>query len=264
MILNEIVAYKKEKLIYEKARMPFKTLIKELYLDVKIKTDRNFKRSFTNKDKLSIIGEIKKASPSKGIIKEDFCPQQIGKLYDKNKVEAISVLTEDKFFKGSDLHLKQVREITDLPILRKDFIIDSFQIYQSKILGADAILLISTILTKEQLSDFQNIAKALGLYCLVEVHNREELDMVLETNSDIIGINNRNLKNFTTNIKNTEHLIKFIPNNKIVISESGIHSKEHMDYLKSLGVRGVLIGESLMKAQCIEDKLKELRGEIAI
>ena len=260
MILNKIIKYKKEKIANEKSKMPFKTLIKGLCLT---EPSRNFKESFTD-NKLSIIGEIKKASPSKGIIKEDFCPQQIAKLYDENKVDAISVLTEDKFFKGSNLYLKQVREITNLPILRKDFIIDSFQIYQSKILGADAILLISTILTKRQLIDFQKIAKILGLCCLVEVHNKEELDIVLGTDAEIIGINNRNLKDFTTDIKNTGDLIRFIPNDKIIISESGIRSKGDMDYLKLLAVSGVLIGESLMKAQCIGAKLKELRGEVAI
>ncbi len=260
MILNKIMEYKKERIKDEKAKMPFKTLIKGLYLT---EPSRDFKESFTD-DKLSIIGEIKKASPSKGIIKEDFCPQQIARLYDENKVDAVSVLTEDRFFKGSNLYLKQVRKVTNLPILRKDFIIDSFQIYQSKALGADAILLISAILTKRQLADFQKIAKVLGLCCLVEVHNEEELDIVLETDAEIIGINNRNLRDFTTDIRNTEDLIKFIPNDKIVISESGIHSKKDMDYLKSLGVSGVLIGESLMKAQCIGEKLKEFRGEVTL
>ncbi|MCK9267480.1 MAG: indole-3-glycerol phosphate synthase TrpC [Alkaliphilus sp.] len=260
MILNKIVEYKKERIKDEKARMSLKTLIKRLYLT---EPSRDFKESFTD-NKLSIIGEIKKASPSKGIIKEDFCPRQIARIYDENKVDAISVLTEDKFFKGSNLYLKQVRKVTNLPILRKDFIIDSFQIYQSKVLGTDAILLISTILTKRQLTDFQKIAKVLGLCCLVEVHNKEELDIVLETDAEIIGINNRNLRDFTTDIRNTEDLIKFIPNNKIVISESGINSQKDMDYLKSLGVSGVLIGESLMKAQCIGEKLRELRGEVAV
>lgn len=264
MILDKIVAYKRQKLIDEKGQLPLKELEKQVYPLIEANTNRNFGECFSSRDRLGIIGEIKKASPSKGIIKEDFCPLQIGKVYHENKVEAISILTEDKYFKGSNLYLKQVREITNLPILRKDFIIDAYQIYQSKLLGADAVLLIGSILTKEQLLDFQNIAKALQVDCLLEVHNRQELETALETGGEIIGINNRNLKDFTIDIKNTEKLMKFIPGDKTVISESGIHSKDHMDYLKSLGVNGVLIGESLMKAPSIGDKLRELRGEAAL
>lgn len=258
MILDKIVAYKKEKLECEKTETPLKNLINAIDLT---KPCRDFKASLNRQNQLAIIGEIKKASPSKGTFREEFYPQQIARIYDENKVEAISVLTEDKFFQGNNLYLKHVRQITHVPILRKDFIIDPYQIYQSKVLGADAILLISGILNKKQLKDFQRIAKEIGLYYLVEVHSKEELDLVLETDAEIIGINNRNLKDFTTNIKNTEDLIKFIPSNKIVISESGIHSKEEMDYLKYLGVKGVLIGESLMKANSIGEKLREIRGE---
>lgn len=257
MILDKIVAYKKEKLEKEKAEIPLKYLIKALDLDV---LTRDFEAVFQKEDKISIIGEIKKASPSKGIIKEKFEPINIAKDYESNKVDAISVLTEDKFFKGINSYLAEVRENAKQPILRKDFIIDSYQVYQSKILGADAILLIASILTKKQLMDFQNIAKDIKLDCLVEVHSKEELNMVLETEPKIIGINNRNLKTFVTRLKTTEDLIEFIPKDKLVISESGINSKNHMDYLKKLGVKGVLIGESLMEAESIGEKLLELRG----
>lgn len=260
MILDEIVAYKKEKLVYDREELPLTHLMKELNSLTPVARKRDFKGAFMDRDSLGIIGEIKKASPSKGIIRKDFCPVEIGRLYNEKGLEAISILTENKFFQGSNSYLRQVRAITDLPILRKDFIIDSFQIYQSKILGADAILLICGILTRDQLLDFQKIAKALDLDCLVEVHTRDELEGALETGAQIIGINNRNLKDFTTDLKNTEKLIKYIPEDKIVISESGIQSREDMDYLKALGVRGVLIGESLMRAQNIGDKLGELRG----
>lgn len=258
MILDEIVAYKKQKLIGEKSDVPLKALIRQIDL---ASPTNDFKKKFTNKEGLGIIAEIKKASPSKGIIKKDFCPVEIGRIYTQHQVEAISVLTEDKFFMGSNLYLKEVRQITSLPILRKDFIIDPYQIYKSRALGADAVLLIAGILTKGQLLDFQNIGADLGLESLVEVHNQEELYLALETDAQIIGINNRNLRDFTTDIKNTQDLIRFIPDDKIIISESGIHTKQDMDYLKSLGVNGALIGESLMKSSDIGEKLKELRGE---
>lgn len=257
MILDEIVAYKRKKIEEEKRHTSLKEITK--IIDG-ITGTRNFKKDISQENKLNIIAEIKKASPSKGIIKKNFLPIEIAKIYEGNQVEAISVLTEDKFFKGDNSYLKIVREVTSIPLLRKDFIIDSYQIHQSKALGADAILLIAGILTKQQLMVFQRIAKEIGLDALVEIHNKEELDMALETDAEIIGINNRDLKTFTTSLKTTEDLIKFIPKDKLVVSESGIHSREDMLYLQNLGVNAVLIGESLMRASSIDEKLKKLRG----
>lgn len=257
MILDKIVDYKRKKIQEEKSHTSLNEITK--IIDC-ITGTRSFKKGISQENKLSIIAEIKKSSPSKGIIKEGFSPIEIAKNYEENQVEAISVLTEDKFFQGDNSYLEIVRDVTSVPLLRKDFIIDVYQIYQSKALGADAILLLAGILTKRQLIDFQRIAKEIGLDTLVEVHNKEELDMVLETDAEIIGINNRDLKTFTISLKTTEDLINFIPKNKLVISESGIHSREDIQYLQNLGVKAVLIGESLMRASSIGGKLKELRG----
>ncbi|SNS81551.1 indole-3-glycerol phosphate synthase [Anaerovirgula multivorans] len=258
MILDEITAYKRKKVEEEKQQLPMSLLLKQLE---DIEAPKDFKKALKREKGLSIIAEVKKASPSKGIIREDFHPLEIADLYEENKVEAISVLTEDKFFQGSPQYLKEIRRSTSLPLLRKDFIIDPYQIYQSKFLGADAILLIAAILTGNQLIDFQKIAMKMGLYCLVEVHTQEELEKVLETEADIIGINNRNLKTFETTLDTTKELMAMIPKEKIIVSESGIHGRRDMEFLEEFGVDGVLIGEGLMRASSIGEKLRELRGE---
>lgn len=258
MILEEIVAYKRRKIQEEKQQLPMTSLQKQLK---ESPPSVSFKDAMKKPGKLKIIAEVKKASPSKGIIREDFHPLKIAKEYESNKVEAISVLTEDKYFSGSPDYLKEIRKETTLPLLRKDFIIDPYQIYQSRVLGADAILLIAAILTSQQLTDFQKLAEEIGLDCLVEVHTQEELEKVLKTEAEIIGINNRNLKTFETNLSTTEKLMKMMPKEKIVISESGIHHREDMFFLEELKVKGVLIGEALMKASSIKEKLQALRGE---
>lgn len=258
MILDEIVKYKRKKIREEKDEISLHGLFSQINSS---KQERDFKVALKKEKALSIIAEIKRASPSKGIIKEEFRPVEIAKEYTKAGVEVISVLTEDKFFKGENKYLMQVKEVTTFPVLRKDFIIDDYQIYQSKVLGADAILLIVAILSKKQLSDFYSIASKLGIQCLVEVHDKVELHTALEIDVEIIGINNRNLKTFETSLQTTEELIKLIPQNKIVVSESGIRSRNHMEYLEKLGVHGVLIGESLMRAADIEEKIKQLRGK---
>lgn len=257
MILDKIVTYKKKKVEQEKKDITIDKLISQISNP---SITRDFKQSIKEKNKLSIIAEVKKASPSKGIIKEDFNPLATALCYEKNKVEAISVLTEEQFFQGDNEYLKAIKKITTVPVLRKDFIIDSYQIYQSKVLGADVILLIVSILSQKELTDFQKIAKGIGLQCLVEVHNQIELERALEGEVDIIGINNRDLKTFKTTLKTTEKLMPLIPIDKVVISESGIHTREDMEFLQGLGVDGVLIGESLMRAKSIDEKLVELRG----
>lgn len=257
MILDKIVDYKIKKVEEEKKITSFDEILSKLG---KCTQKRDFEKAMAHKKEINIIAEVKKASPSKGIIKEDFDPIYIAKQYEKNNVSAISVLTEDKFFQGNNEYLLEIKKITSVPILRKDFIIDSYQIYQSKLLGADAILLIAAILSKDKLIKFQNIARDIGLDCLVEVHDETELDMVLNTETKIIGINNRDLKTFKTDIKTTEKLMKLIPKDKIIISESGINTRNDMKFLEDLGVNGVLIGESLMKSKHISEKLDELRG----
>ncbi|MGB9780874.1 indole-3-glycerol phosphate synthase TrpC [Caldanaerobacter sp.] len=255
MILEEIVNLKKEEVGKKKELKSYNEL-----LNVNAVYRGNFKNSL-NKGKVAIIGEIKRASPSKGIIKEEFDLVEIAKTYEKAEVDAISVLTEKRFFKGEDGYIPQVKKVTTKPVLRKDFVIDEYQIYESKFLGADAVLLIVAIL-KDKLKNFCDIAKQIGLDVLVEVHEEEELETALKAGCDIIGINNRDLKTFEVDIKTTERLIKNIPKDKIVVSESGIKTPEEVLYLSSLGVKAVLIGESFMKMDegRIKEFVKKVRG----
>jgi indole-3-glycerol phosphate synthase len=257
MILEEIISLKRIRLEIEKEIVP----LEKLKSQIKNMDIRDFKKAIENIGKLNIIGEVKKASPSKGIIREDFDPIFVSRIYDKNQIDAISVLTEESFFLGKGEYLSMIKQETKVPILRKDFIIDSYQIYQSRLLGADAILLIASLLTKKQLDEFQKIARDINLQCLVEIHNLKELEKVLDAGADIIGINNRNLETFEVKLETTEKLIGYIPKDKVIVSESGISNKRDMEYLESIGVDGVLIGESFMKSKSIEDKIKELRGE---
>lgn len=257
MILDKIVISRRKKLEEDKSIISVEKLKKQ----IKNLDTRDFKENISKKEKLNIIGEIKKASPSKGVIREDFDPIVIGQIYNQNGIDAISILTEENFFNGKDEYLSLVKKHTKVPILRKDFIIDEYQIYQSKALGADAILLIANILTKKQLLEFQKIARDINLQCLVEVHDLKELEKVLETKTEIIGINNRNLSTFEVKIETTEKLMSYIPKDKVIVSESGISNREEMKFLESIGIDAVLIGESLMKTKNIKNKIKELRGE---
>lgn len=212
---------------------------------------------------ISLIAEIKKASPSKGIIQENFRPKSQAMTYQKAGVSAISVLTDQKFFQGSNQVLAEVRQVTDLPILRKEFIIDPIQIYQSFFIGADVILLIVAVLDSQKLNEFLSIASQLNLEAIVEVHNQEELETALKTEAEIIGINNRDLTTFDVDLKTTEKLIGYLKStgqrdDYHIIAESGIKTKADIDYLKELNVDGVLVGETLMRADNPAAKIAEL------
>jgi len=258
MVLDEIVRHKKKEVEEKKRIKPVEELINE----IKGGYSGNFKKVL-QKEGISIIGEIKQASPSKGIIKEDFDSVKIAKVYEKVDVDAISVLTEKEFFKGDDNYIREVKKVSSKPILRKDFIVDEYQIYESKILGADAVLLIVSVLG-HKLRDFYNLSKSVGLDVLVEIHDRQQLEIALEAGCDIIGINNRDLKTFNVDINTTENLIKYIPQNTTIVSESGIKTPEDIRYLASLGVDAVLIGETFMKIiddiDKISDFVKEAKG----
>ncbi|BAH06224.1 indole-3-glycerol phosphate synthase TrpC [Clostridium kluyveri] len=244
MILDDIVGVKKKELEIRKESKPLKDIVDELSRIDEFKI-RNFKGALINDD-ISIIGEIKRASPSKGIIDRKFEFEDICSTYETLDIDAVSVLTEQHYFKGKDEYLKKAKEFISKPVLRKDFIVDEYQVYESKLLGADAVLLIVRIL-KENLDKFYKIASSIGLQCIVEVHNKSELDIALKIEPEIIGINNRNLENFTVDLKNTENLINYMPENTAVISESGIKTSMDFKYIKSLPINGVLIGEGLMK-----------------
>lgn len=245
-ILEKIVESKKKQLEIEKKEISLKEMIEKSNVKRDIK---NFEDAVKTKD-ISIISEVKKASPSRGVIKEDFDPVKIGRFYEANNYNAISVLTEKEYFLGNDKYIKLVKEVTTKPILRKDFIIDEYQIYQSKVIGADAILLIARIL-KGKLKKYYDLASSLGLHVLIEIHEEAEIAETLETGARIIGINNRNLETFTVDLKQTQKLIDLLPDEKIIVSESGIKNRKDINFLKKLGVNSVLVGERLMKGNVL-------------
>ncbi len=205
-----------------------------------------------------IIAEVKKASPSKGIIREDFNPLKIAEIYQENGASAISVLTDKLYFQGDINYIPDIKKIVTLPLLRKDFIIHEYQIFEARAYGADAFLLIAGILEKNQMKDYIHIGLELGMPALVEVHKKNELNDVLSVKADLIGINNRDLDTFKVDIKTTEKLIEYIPEDITVVSESGIEKRDDILHLKEIGVDAFLIGESLMKEKDIGRKLKEL------
>ena len=253
-ILKKICKDKQIFIEKEKEKKNINFLIKNTSKKKKI---RDFKKAFDKvlkKKKIPVISEIKKKSPSQGKINKNFSPVKIAKNYQKNGATCLSVLTDEKYFEGSLNHLKSIRKITKLPILRKDFIIDNYQVIESKYSGVDCILLIMAALEKKHAKELEATAFEYGLNVLLEVHNEKELDQALDLKSNFIGINNRNLKTLKVDISNTKKLIKKIPKNKYVISESGIKSIDDMIDLWSYGIKGFLIGETLLKNQT---RLKE-------
>lgn len=211
---------------------------------------------------MSFICEVKKASPSKGVIAEDFPYVEIAKEYEKARAGAISVLTEPFFFQGSDDFLREIRREVKIPLLRKDFTVDEYMIYQAKEMGADAILLICAILSPGQLSEYGALARELGLSALVEAHDEREVEMALKADAKIIGVNNRNLKDFTVDIENSVRLRKLAPWDRLFVSESGMKTRADIARLEEIGVNGVLIGETLMKSPDKKAMLDELAGRI--
>ena len=248
-ILDEIVAKTKSKLEEKKQGLSLEELISKI--DFKNLKETNFKKSLQNKAE-AIIAEIKKASPSAGIISDNFDPVLKSKEYESFGASALSILTEEDYFSGNIEYLKDVKAITSLPILRKDFIVDEYQIYESKLIGADCILLIASILNDEELKNFSEIAERLKLDYIIEVHDEEELQRVQHFSNAIIGVNNRNLKTFDVDINNSVELKKIFEGENIFIAESGIKSKKDIEYLKQHNINVFLIGESLMKGDFFE------------
>ena len=223
--------------------------------------NREFKKLLEisqKKNCINIVAEIKKSSPSAGNIIKNYNPDDIASIYEKSGAGAISILTEKKFFDGSIDHLSVVKQKTNIPILRKDFIIDVYQIYESKVYNADAILLIVTILSDDQIKKFIKICNEIGLDCIVEVHNAEELKRAIKINYPIIGINNRNLDNLSIDIENTLKLIKNISKDFTILGESGIKEYKDIETYNNSGIYNFLIGETLLKANNINLKFKEL------
>ena len=213
---------------------------------------------FAEKNGFGLIAEIKKSSPSKGIIRKNFFPDKIALDYKESGASCLSVLTDGKFFGGNNEYLKKVKSIVDLPLLRKDFLIDEIQVYESRFIGADCILLIVACLNDEQLKDFYNLGKSLEMDVLVEVHNEEELERALILKPEMIGINNRNLKTMTVSLETSINLLKKIPNNILVISESGFKTHLDLKFMQSFGIKSFLIGETFMKSENIKKSVKKI------
>lgn len=259
MILNKIIEQKKVEITKEKQELPLKDIKNQLQ-------NNNFpKNSFISKiesdiakNNIAIIAEVKKASPSKGVIREDFDHLEIAKIYENYGASSISVLTDEKFFQGSKGYLTEIKNQVNLPLLRKDFIIDPYQIYQAKLIGADCILLIMSILSEEEAINLEKIAIKNDLDVLVEVHNEEELQKALKLQTKLIGINNRNLKNMTIDINNSINLSKNIPQDKIIVCESGISDKNDIKLMQENNINCFLIGELFMRQNDIGKKLQEL------
>lgn len=259
-ILNTIVEKKKERLFLSKNKTPLSEL-KSIIKD--IGKTRDFQKAIKrDSDNIKLIAEIKKASPSKGIIRKDFDHLAIARIYEKKSVHAVSVLTEEDFFKGSLQFIPEVKQVLTKPILRKDFIFNEYQIFETRANRADAILLIAAILEKNQAAEYLHLSKELGLSVLFEIHNFEELEMALFIKCDIIGINNRDLKTLKVDIQTTFDIKREIPSDKIVVSESGIKTIEDVNKLREAGIDAMLIGTSFMEANDIGKKIDELMGEM--
>lgn len=258
MILDELaestrkrVAKKKEKISLEE--------IKEKALMMENTKDFPFEKAL-KKEGLSIIAEVKKASPSKGIIAADFPYLEIAKEYEASGIDAISCLTEPNYFKGSDKYLEEIAKEVKIPVLRKDFTVDPYMIYEAKTLGASAILLIAAILSDEELKEYYEVADSLGLSALFEAHDEEEVKRCLAQGARIVGVNNRNLKDFTVDINNSIRLRELIPEDVIYVSESGIKTPEDLKILKENGTDAVLIGEMFMRSENKKELIESLHN----
>ncbi len=258
MILEEIAARTVQRVAEEKNAVPPGEMKKRAEA-MDANTGFPFKKALSG-DEISFICEVKRASPSKGLIAPDFTYLDIARDYEKAGASAISCLTEPFWFKGKDEYLTEISRAVKIPVLRKDFTIDEYMIYQAKTLGASAVLLICSILSKEQLSEYLGIAHSLGLSALVEAHDEEEVRTALAIGAGIIGVNNRDLRTFTVDINNSARLRKLVPPEVLFVSESGIKTAADIEALRSNGTNAVLIGETLMRSPDKKAALDELRG----
>lgn len=261
MILEEIAAKTKERIEAKKREVPLEEL-RAAAKDRKADTGLPFEKALA-KPGMSFICEVKKASPSKGVIAEEFPYVDIGREYERAGADAMSVLTEPFYFQGRDDYLTAIRREVSIPLLRKDFTVDEYMLYEAKIIGADAVLLICAILSQTQLEEYAGIAGELGLSALVEAHDEKEVQMALRAGARIIGVNNRNLKDFTVDISNSLRLRRLVPENVLFVSESGMKTRADIARLEENGTDAVLIGETFMRSGDKAEMLRTLRGEKA-
>ena len=260
MILEEIAEKTKERIEAQKSKMALAEL-KAKAAELDRDTGFPFEQALA-KEGMSFICEVKKASPSKGVIAENFPYVEIGKEYERAGADAMSVLTEPFYFQGSNEYLSAIRKEVSIPLLRKDFTVDEYMIYEAKLMGADAVLLICAILSPMQLSEYAHLARELGLSALVEAHDPAEIEMALKADSRIIGVNNRNLKDFTVDINNSVRLRELVPRDILFVSESGMKTRADIARLEENGTNAVLIGETFMRSSDKEGMLRELRGTV--
>ncbi|NWF99269.1 MAG: indole-3-glycerol phosphate synthase TrpC [Nitrospirae bacterium] len=259
-ILKTIVDRKRERITQAKSKISLSDLKARI---ADLKNPLNFRSAIKrNSDSIKLIAEIKKASPSKGIIRKDFDPLKIAEIYEEKSVDAVSVLTEEDYFQGSLLFIPEVKKILTKPVLRKDFIFDEYQIYEARAYQADAILLIAALIEKNQASEYIHLSKELGLSVLFEVHDFRELELALYLDRQIIGINNRNLKTLQIDINTTFNLKKEIPSDRIVVSESGIKTYRDVIKLQEYGIDAMLIGTAFMESPDIGKKIDELKSRL--
>ncbi len=260
MYLDNIVAVKKQEVEALKQRTSIRELEKIIY---ELRPTRGFQAALTERKRrdMGLIAEVKKASPSKGLIRPDFDPVGIALAYEAAGADCLSVLTDAPHFQGSNAYLTAVRNAVALPLLRKDFTIDPIDIYEARVIGADAVLLIAAILTKRELRDYRMLAADLGMDAIVEVHDRAEAETAVETDAAIIGINNRNLRTFVTDLKATEEVASILPKDRLIVSESGISRPEDIPYLRSAGAQAVLVGEHFMRNADVGAAVHALMGE---
>ena len=256
-ILDQLATHAVERVEAAKQITPAE-VVKRLALEQQ-KGNFSFEKALRTDD-IAFICECKKASPSKGLIAEDFPYLEIAKAYEAAGANAISVLTEPKWFLGNEIYLKEIAEAVSTPCLRKDFTVDEYMIYEAKLLGASAVLLICAILSEEQIKHYLSICETLGLSALVEAHDADEVQMAIRSGARIIGVNNRNLKDFSVDTENSKRLREMIPSDVIFVSESGITGPEDVQTLREIGVDAVLVGETLMRAENKTEMLRRLRG----
>lgn len=257
MILTKLADSTRDRVEREKKQIPLE-MVKEQALAMK-KGDFSFEKVIAEGD-ISFICEVKRASPSKGMLVEEFPYVQIAKDYEEAGADCISVLTEPDYFKGDKKYLKEISENVSVPLIRKDFVIDEYMIYDAKIHGASCVLLICSLLDKETMEKYIEICDNLGMSALVEAHDEEEIQKAIEAGARMIGVNNRDLKTFTVDIRNSERLRKLVPDNILFIAESGIKTNADINRLRKANVNGVLIGETFMKAENKKEMLQKLRG----
>jgi indole-3-glycerol phosphate synthase len=257
LILDDIIDHKRREVEEAKRREPLSRLQER----ISPRKPGRFLEAISKPERLCLIAELKKASPSRGVICADFDPPAIARKYAEGGASALSVLTDKKFFQGDASYLAQAREASGLPALRKDFIIDEYQVWESAAIGADSILLIVAALSPDQLKDYLQLATEIGLDSLVEVHDADQLDIALKAESQIVGINNRDLRTFKTELRVTLELAKEIPAERLIVSESGIHTGEDARRVRDAGANAILVGEALMTSGDISGKIRELIGD---